>query len=260
MARAIEHEIKNCSEKGSFQSDNSGSNKHTDAIPFSGKWQKLEGVGTTFDSVVTRLFGRCRGERDSLALKWNRKPIGSAEEVTRTAMFLRRSVHLYRATLGEEFIVGTQTVVGAKRDGHKLKYKVYIVQPYVDGWNGKTLPETLRSNEYLVEQWRVLYARLFHLYNVARAVNLRVPPDGSFLPFPITLTVGASRQRALGGQQCEELIPRTPNLLIARRDMRISLCDFGAYTTWQEGMKPTYRQILESTQQNHYRDNFILVA
>lgn len=217
--------------------------------PFRGRYTRRgfhPGV-TTSDSVVVRIYDPFAGsEQKKPVLKWNRRLFASSEETLQAAIFVNKSLALYKLVLGEEFIVPTHVVMGAKQDGRKYKYKVYLIQPYVDGWNGKTLPPETRKNSYLVDQWRTLYHRLSWLYNTAQSVNEYLTSD-SLHAFPITLTVGDSRERAKDYRDCADILPATPNVLIDRHTLQLSLCDFGRYTPWQDEMEETYTQIRAKT-------------
>lgn len=212
-------------------------------IPFDRRWSRAG--DPSGESVVVLLYDQHKGrdQQNKPILKWNRRFLESADEAIRVATFSKRSLSLYRVALGEEFIIPTSIVVGAKRDGIKDKFKVYLIQPYIDGWDGKTLPEELRNNPYLIDQWRTLYERLSSLYTSARMVNRGLA--GSPYAFPITLTVGDSRVRVIEGGTCDALIPATPNILIDKQTLRLKLEDFGRYTVWQDEMQESYDKIME---------------
>ena len=56
-----------------------------------------------------------------------------------------------RAALGPEHIVMSQPVVGEKADHGLAKPKVYMIQPFIDGWSGKTLPDSVRKDKVFVD-------------------------------------------------------------------------------------------------------------
>lgn len=203
------------------------------------------GPTRTTDSVVMLLQNR---DAKDYVVKWNRSNIISPTEAAKIVMFSRKSLDLYKAILGEEYIIPTEFVIGEKQDGNKTKIKVYEVQPYISGWDGRSLPEDLRQDEHVVDDWRRLYARASLLYIIGNRVN-RETKRQSGTEFPINLTLGISRTVALSGNSDLILnnVPRTPNLLIDRLALQLHLCDFGAYTPWDERMQEAYQEIHERT-------------
>jgi hypothetical protein len=181
-------------------------------------------------------------------IKWNKNRISSSEEAYNIVKFAKNSLRLYKIILGEEFIVPTEFVIGEKKDDKKIKIKVYEIQPYISGWNSKTLPEDLRSDEKLVKKWKKLYTRLSVLYIIANDVNKKARNQGK-MEFPINLTLGCSRRQALSTDfksivtDIYNLHKQTPNLLIDRTVLDLHLCDFGHYTPWNEEMQSTYQEI-----------------
>lgn len=217
--------------------------KGIERAPFSGEVTRLGAVNSA-DSIVMLLHSKTTG-RDYV-LKWNRSYISSLEEAAEIVVFSRKSLDLYRAVLGEKYIVPTEFVIGEKQDQHKLKVKVYEVQPYISGWDGRSLPEDLRRDERLVDSWRKLYSRVSLLYIIGNNVNRQLRKQGG-VEFPINLTLGTSRKAALFGSSELLLhdIPQTPNLLIDRVALRLHLCDFGPYTPWNKEMQAAYQEIYD---------------
>lgn len=207
--------------------------------PFSGRPTRI-GSTKSVDSVVMLLPGHSE-IRDNV-VKWNKSVIASEGDVFRVAKFSQKAIAFYEAVLGKDYVVPTQVVIGQKKDKDKAKFKVYLVQPYVDGWNGVELPEDLREERSLLGQWRTLYLRLSAMYVVAREVNRRLPPDSRF---PVNMTLGFSRAQAYSGITASSirLFPNTPNILVSRAYHRISICDFGEYTPWRDSMGGAYELI-----------------
>lgn len=207
--------------------------------PFSSKYT---GLGLkSCDSVVGILENE--ETKRPYVVKWNRRHFTTPEETFAVCQFVKKSVALYTATLGEEFIVPTSCVVGEKLDNGVQRYKVYTIQPFIDGWTAKTLPDDL--SEKVADQWNILNSRLFRLYNTAYHINKHSVNPAAV--FPVTLTVGSSRRAALIGKPGGEM-PKTPNLLISRNDFRLCICDFGEYISWQKDMQSTFDTIMERAQ------------
>lgn len=224
--------------------------KGIEFAPFRGDITRL-GDSHSADSAVMLLHNKVppKGVDLNVVLKWNRSIIGDEAEACSIIKFTQLSLALYRAALGAELIIPTQFIVGAKKDNSQVKIKVYEVQPYISGWDGRSLPEDLRHDERLVDQWRRLYSRLSLLYIVADNVNRQRKHEGKDR-FPINITVGNSRRAALSGMDDSMItvtFPRTPNILIDRESYGLHLCDFGPYTPWRESMKTAYQTIFDRT-------------
>lgn len=222
--------------------------KQIERAPFTGKSERI-GTPNSCDSVVMRLEGSPHYPQGTI-VKWNKREISSPDEARQIIMHLRKSIALYESALGQEHIVPTELVIGEKKDNDHRKIKVYTVQPYISGWNGRTLPEDLRTNDRIVTQWRSLYSRLAMMFVVGRSVNERFEQEGK-TPFPIEMTVGTSRKFAITGRSSEAItsLPATQNILINREGFGLVLCDFGAYTPWQDAMQPAYDEICNRTLQ-----------
>lgn len=218
--------------------------KSLESAPFRGDPVRI-GSRKSADSVVVLLPGQLE-VRDNV-VKWNKSKIADKDEVFRIAEFSQKAVSFYRAILGGEFVVPTQVVVGQKRIDDSAKYKVYLAQPYIDGWNGAELPEDLREDRILLEQWRVLYSRLSTLYLVAREVNRQFKEPNH--AFPINMTLGFSRAQAYGGIAAPSIttFPNTPNILVGRKDFKIAICDFGEYIPWRDSMLGAYNNIMKKS-------------
>lgn len=226
---------------------------HIEGAPFWVSSQKI-GDKDSSDSKVALVKPQKLHRSDALrtvqrnmVIKWNRHPIVSEDEAFEVCEFIQRSLELYKTVLGEDVIVPTSLVVGSGNASKNKKCRVYEVQPFVEGVIAKDLSEELRENPLLLSRWRNVYSRLSMLYIVGHNVNASVLlPD---LAFPINLTVGATRKKALSGEDTESnfALPRTPNLLITP-DNQMALFDFGAYTPWKKAMEPAYNEIFERSQ------------
>lgn len=217
--------------------------------PFVEGWKKLvtqETDSTSCDSVVGTIDAES-GRK--FVLKWNRGRVATPEETRGMAVFLRRSLDLYREALGPEYIVPTSMILGAKKDG-VVRHKVFIIQPFIDSWHGQNLPWEIHYSDEVIVKWEELYKRLSMLYNIAYKVNRSYPPN-SGSTFPVTLTVGETRRRALAGDWMP-FLPPTPNILIERDTKSLLLCDFGKYTQWQDSMQGAYYQILDKVKKRKY--------
>ena len=165
--------------------------KAIEMAPFAGYYQ---GFGlNSCDSVVGHLKNKELGK--DYVIKWNRRYFPTKEEAFGVCKFIKKSLALYEVFLGSEFLVPTWPVVGQKKDSI-VKYKAYIIQPYIDGWTAKNLPSKFR--EKVEDQWNILNSRLFNLYNAGFYVGKHLKDPAS--NFPITLTVGSSRRQALIGE------------------------------------------------------------
>lgn len=216
--------------------------KNLERAPFSGKATRI-GYKNSMDSVVMLMQNNSRED----VVKWNKSFISSPEDAFSIVKFAKKSIELYRAVLGEEHVVPTEFVIGEKVDSKKSKIKVYEVQPYINGWDGRTLPKDLRTNNILLDKWNILYSRLSILYKVSSVVN-----RGSSIPFNVNLTLGACRKISVSSSLPDDSIletdvaksiPNTPNLLVDRNNLDLLLCDFGAYTVWDERMEEAYQEI-----------------
>lgn len=226
--------------------------KNLERVPFCAKVIGRLGLKNSADSVVMLVNNgthKAPAPRDSV-IKWNRSEIGSVAEAEMVVRYVRNSIALYQAVLGAEYIVPTGILIGEKVDSGKRRIKVYEVQPYVSGWDGKTLPEDLRHDVALVEKWRRLSSRISLLYLIAYNVNKESRAIGRE-EFPLNLTLGASRTIALMNNPNVSIteVPRTPNLLVDRESLDLHLCDFGAYTVWNSGMQAAYNEILTRSTQ-----------
>jgi len=211
--------------------------------PFPGVFKKL-GDGPTYDSVVGRVM-HFDGTPTDFVVKWNRNHhFASTSEAKQAGIFNLKTISLMGAALGTEHIVGPQPIVGEKRDNGVVKPKVYMIQRYVDGWDGRTLPDSVRESSLVVSQWEKLYQRLASLYVTAKRINSAFPV-GSLHIFPITLTLGPTRRAALRGEKIARL-PRSHNVLVDKTTHRILLFDFGPYIPWKEEMAESYQQIFEA--------------
>lgn len=210
--------------------------KGVEFAPFYGDYR---GFGTvTFDSIVGKLTNTRSGK--DFVVKWNRRYISSEQEAFEICKFVKKSYELYTQALGKEFVTETTVILGEKKDSGLMKFKSYIAQPFVDSWTGRTLPEELRNITRVIDQWTTLNERLFHLYNTAYKVNRQHEPQ---MAFPITLTLGESRRRALNGMPGGP-VPKTPNLLIRKSDLQLQICDLGEYIAWKPQMEHAYNEIL----------------
>lgn len=214
-----------------------------ECAPFVQPWEKIGKIATS-DSVVGWVSSP--KSNDPYVIKWNRLPIEGQGNAVRASMFLKKSIDLYKEVLGSEFIVPTSIAVGSKMDGSKLKPKVFIFQPKVDGWTGQSIPDEMRNDEFIKYQWKTLYGRLQVLYITARSINKPLPQDSPEI-FPINLCVGDSRKLAIQNQQSENL-PNTPNILIDS-NLHLKLCDFGPYSLWNPQMEPTYQEIRKTAKE-----------
>lgn len=197
-----------------------------------------DGLGLkTSDSTVGTIQSR---GGSGVIVKWNRSVLLNEGETRQTCVYLNKSISLYKLALGAEFVVPTQVVMGAKGDSGIAKYKTYIFQEFVDGWTAKDLPESLRTHPGILNQWNLLNSRLFHLFNSERYVNRQ----HNEAPFPIGITLGSSRSSAFRNE-VDSPLPRTPNLLVDRESLRISVCDFGKYVVWNDAMQPAYESLLK---------------
>lgn len=219
--------------------------KNIETSPFNGKFKGFG--GKSYDSVAGVLQAKSRQDETvawkNVVLKWNRAEIPTVEDAKAIATFRRKSIQLYQQTLGEEFIVPTNIVIGNKRDLTGLKYKVYQVQPFVSGWTGKEAPEEVLFDSEVVSQWKILSRRLYRLYQTANQINSGLSTE---FTFPITMTLGDSRQLSFTAGVSDR-VPLSKNILIGRDDLRLSLFDFGVYFPWQETMQEAYDKILQST-------------
>lgn len=215
--------------------------------PFAGYWDKIGLQRASSDCVVGTLTNESVLD-NPLVVKWSRRNF-SAQEAHDSSLFIERSFALCKDALGPEFILSTSALMGPKKDGRHIKTKVYLVQPFIKGWTGQTLPDQLRHSSIIKEQWRVLYQRLARLYQTAAAVNRQAGAEGTF---PITLTVGCSRKTALDQGNIDNL-PFTPNILISS-DLELKLCDFGRFTCWSNSMEPAYKQIRAMTNINQHNE------
>lgn len=192
------------------------------------------------DSVVGEIM--INKENSGFVLKWNRRHIASEQEAFAVCKFLTKTVDLYQIALGKEFLLPTFIVAGEKKDSGITRYKIYLIQKYVDSWTAKNAPAEVLNNSEVQAQWNVLNSRLFTLYNAADFVNRRSLRSDNV--FPITLTVGSTRaeSRILGRPGSS--MPKTPNLLIDKNSSCLYLCDFGEYIAWSDNMEENYQEIL----------------
>lgn len=213
---------------------------HIEGRPFVGTWDKIGDQRNSADSCVGVLRGT------ETVIKWSRIRPSSREDLLAMCKFKKRSDTLYRAALGEDFIVPSTFVAGQKRNGKGMEYKPYIIQPYINSWTGRTIPTELRNSRTITDQWAVLYSRLYYFYLAADEINRGYREEDRF---PITITVGSTRQVVkdrLGGENVIEL-PKTNNILIEKVSKRLFLCDFGEYARWTDNMDSAYRDIITRT-------------
>lgn len=211
--------------------------------PFTGWFTSFGGQST--DSVVGLLESGNRWERErnvcsKQVIKWNRHDFASETHAVQAGEFKERSIALYQAALGEEYIVPTQVIVGQKKDQNGVKHKVFQLQPLIAGVTAKDAPTSLREDEAIINEWQVLSERLFTLYTLSLEINTTVPEEERF---PITMTIGSSRQNAEYLTQ-SEILPKTKNILLEEPLGKLRLFDFGAYTLWHDGMIPVYEALL----------------
>lgn len=226
-----------------------------EGAPFSGKMDRL-GKKATSDSVVM-LYHNKPPSGDTV-IKWNRSLINSSKEAIGIATFLKKSLKLYQTILGEKYIVPTELVVGEKIDEYKKRIKVYEVQPYIESWDGHSLPNDLRNDNGIISSWNDLAQRLTILYVTGYYVNKRMLRQGKD-KFPINITVGKTRETVIRNKPNLNVsmeIPHTSNILIDKTNRNLHLCDFGEYTPWDPGMEDAYteilnRSLLEITQMNN---------
>ncbi len=205
--------------------------------PFNGIWDKIGSQHASADSCVGVLRGTGR------VVKWSRERPSDRDDLWAICQFLKRSNILYRAALGDEYIVPSVFVASQKKNGRGLEYKPYIIQPHIDCWTGKSLPNEYRSSRVISDSWAVLYSRLYYLYQTAEKVNHRYEEANRF---PITITVGSTRQIVKEDPGSENVIslPRTDNILIEKSSKRLLLCDFGEYRRWDDSMEVAYQRIM----------------
>ncbi len=209
-----------------------------DRAPFNWEtWSLLARDGR--DSIVGTLETES-GRR--YVVKWNKRNI-PVEDLSASAKYIKKSVELYRATLGDDYIVPTSLAVGEKSEG-STRYKLYTVQPYVEGWTARELPDNLHTNPEILQKWYVLYGRIAHLYQVANEVNRQVHSTGSGEIYPIALRIGQLWGYISQGLSYPPL-PKSPNILISKANHDIKLCDFGTTTSWGDEMEIAYTQIIE---------------
>lgn len=218
-------------------------NMRIEGSPFTGWFTSFGGQST--DSVVGLLESRRRWEREqnmntAEVLKWNRHDFASEEQAARAGQFKERSITLYQATLGDEYIVPTQVIVGQKKDQNGIKHKVFQLQPFIRGVTAKEAPPSLRVDAAIITEWQVLSERLFTLYTMAQEINNSVSESERF---PITMTIGSSRQNA-EYLTMSETLPKTKNILLEEPDWKMKLFDFGAYLQWHDSMTPVYDALL----------------
>ena len=209
--------------------------KGIELAPFRGKFERI-GPNITADSVVGKI------ERSSQVVKWSRENFATPEEAECAAQQIQRSVNLYKKALGENFVVPTQVCVGQKQDNGRVKNKVYIQQPHIDGWEGDDLPNEIRKNPFVQSQWKILYERLSKLYQSAGEAQRTVIDPDRQNAFPVNTTLGITRIAALEKQlTCS--FPQNPNLLVERDTLQIKLFDWGPYSQWTDSMESSYGQI-----------------
>lgn len=218
--------------------------------PFTGKFKGFNGRSS--DSVAGMITMR-RTQDSSLVrkgefvVKWNRREISSPDEAKGIAEFKRRSILLYQDALGKEFIVPTELVIGSKKDQQILKQKLYQIQPFIDAWTGRDVPETIKNDPHVLSQWQLLSQNLYGLYQAAHVVNQHHQADQE--QFPITMTVGDSRNLSYVATESRTL-PKTDNLFIRKNDLQLFLFDFGPYVVWQKEMEAAYQEIRTHAQKS----------
>lgn len=205
-----------------------------EGAPFTGKWTSIGDQRHSADSCVGRIG-------DDLVIKWSRKRPETRDEMERMCIFRQKSDDLYRLALGE-FVVPSLFVAGQELQGRGLEYKPYIIQPFLDCWTGKSIPDELKNSRGLSDQWAILYSRLANLYRIADDVNRSLELRKKF---PITLTAGSTRREVQRHKKEESVIklPRTDNILIEKGHMKLFVCDFGSYLEWEDEMSEAYKKI-----------------
>jgi len=206
-----------------------------EGAPFKGDWKKIGRQRHSSDSCVGRVGPG--------VVKWARTRLQTRQELLMMCKFRKRSDELYRQALGE-FVVPSLFVAGEKLQGRGREYKPYIIQPFLNCWTGKTVPENVKTSRKVCDQWAVLYSRLYGLYQTADEVNRGLEQKEKF---PVTLTLGSTRRitrRLTKGESMVDL-PRTDNLLIEKMEKRLYVCDFGPYLEWEDEMAQAYNQILK---------------
>ncbi len=108
--------------------------KYVELVPFRDHFQGFGGNNS--DSVV----GLIKGQDGPVVLKWSRTTFATPEEAFQAALFLRRSIALLQTALGKEVIVPTSVIVAQKRDNRGPTTRVFITQPFVEGWTARDCP------------------------------------------------------------------------------------------------------------------------
>lgn len=201
--------------------------------PFKGDWQKIGDQRHSADS--------CAGRINGWVFKWSRARPENRKMLESILIFKKKSYELYQLAL-QEFVVPSLFVAGEKMQGRGREYKPYTIQPFLDCWTGKTAPEEIKDCQEVIDQWLVLYARLSKLYLAADRVNQGLPEKEKF---PITLTVGSTREKARNEGNTVDfmVLPQTDNILITKTNNRLYVCDFGPYLSWDEKMTDAYEKI-----------------
>ncbi len=176
-----------------------------------------------------------------LVVKWNREKF-KRQHIESVAVFLQKSIELYKLALGEEFLIPTQIVIGAKQDGSSMKPKVYQVQPFIYHTTTLCAPQELIESEIVKSQWGILEPRLSRLYQIARNVKPLMQPESVF---PVNISTGSARKQALcnGNTSQGTSVPRSQNILLEQGSNRLLLCDFGKYQPWRPEMQLGYDTI-----------------
>lgn len=217
--------------------------------PFNGIWDKIGRQHNSCDSCVGVLRGT------NTVVKWSKARPESRAEMWGMCEFRRRSDILYREALGDEHIVDSIFIAGQKKNGRGMEYKPYIIQPFINSWTGKDVPNEIRNSRIVTDQWAVLYSRLYYLYQTASEVNSQLSDE---YRFPVTITVGSTRQIVKENLGQEDVIrmPQTDNILVDKGSKKLYLCDFGEYAVWTVKMTQAYDEILSRTslRNNNSRD------
>lgn len=209
-----------------------------DRAPLNWKgWSLLAADGR--DSIVGTLWTE---SGEGFVVKWNKREI-PVEDIPAAAQYTQKAIELYKAALGEEYILPTLLAIGEKSDSGP-RYKLYTIQPYTEAWTARNLPEELSRNPGLLRKWHTLYSRIARLYRLATVINSQVCATKSGVPYPLALRIGQLWGLVYRGIENPPLV-KSPNILITRPGNDIKLCDFGTTTPWKEEMNAAYTQILK---------------
>jgi len=210
--------------------------KGIELAPFKGEFVRI-GNANSADSVVGVV------KETGCVVKWSRKNFPTPQEAFRAARLIKKSVELYELALGEEHVVPTQVCVGQKKDNGKIKNKVYLCQPFVEGLEGDRLPIEKRSDTDVQSQWSHLYGKLSQLFRLDKEIRIGKDDNPSF---PVNITLGGARRSALDRQDVCDL-PSTPNFIVEDDTKIIKLFDWGSYSQWSDEMQLSYDKIARMT-------------